>query len=433
MATVADQSAQLNSGDNQMWYYGGNQQGPAAPTNPIRQALGNAVEWAGQYLTPWKQEGYLSEMIAGGPTTYTGQVKATEPTGPGGYNPQPLATTTSPAPTNNNPAPQQSGGVPGVDMSFYQGWTDQNAINADWANTWQQKLGQSGGGAPAVDPYAQVKSDINSGYDTYIQSLNDQLNGLGGQQEGQNQIVDNQLSMGLNNLGLQNTQGQQQLAGQTSDVLSNQNKNLKSLDENLRNLFMAGNVYLGSRGAGDSSAANQYSYALTKQGNQARGDQMTQTAKSIAEIQARETNLKNIFDTETNNLKTTADNKKLEVAQWFADTQNQVKSAIASGQLSRSTDLANLSKSILDQAMQRLQQVQSEYTNRQNSLMTWAENNSSTINQLKANMQAVSSIAPTLASATSVNGNINTDARGNMSMNPLIGYGTTTEKKGLFG
>jgi hypothetical protein len=285
-----------------------------------------------------------------------------------------------------------------------------------------------------IDAENQVRSGINSGYDNYFASLNDQLNSLPGQAETQNQLVQNQYTMGVGDLNLQKTQGEQQFANQRGEVTTNQNKNLKNIDENLRNLFMAGNVYLGARGAGDSSAANQYAYALTKQGNQARGDQMAQAAKSISEIQARETNLKNIVDNEMTKLKTEYDSKKLEIAQWLNTAQQQVKTAIANGQLSRSTDLANLSKSLLDQGLAALRDIQTNYANRENSLITWAESNSTNLNQLKANLQQIMSIAPTLASGATVNGAITTDAQGNATMNPLIGYGSNTEtKKSLFG
>ena len=337
-------------------------------------------------------------------------------------NPTPVPTPTQ----DNNGNSQQDI----INAYKAMGWTDVNAILADYKATGGSKI--NGGSRGGSDPYAQVRSDINSGYDAYFQSLNDQLNGLSGQQESQNQIVDNSYNQGVSDLNLQQTQGDAQFGTQREEIASNQSKNLKSLDENLRNMFMAGNVYLGSRGAGDSSAANQYSYALTKQGNQARGDQMTAATKAYSEVQARETNLKNIVNNEMTRLKTTADNQKLEVGQWFADAQNKVKTAIANGQLNKSTDLANLSKSILDQAMTKLQTIQDNTTNQTNSLISWAENNSKSISELKTNLQSILSVAPSLASASTVQGTPTVDSQGNYSLQGL-GTGSTTQKKDIFG
>jgi hypothetical protein len=123
----------------------------------------------------------------------------------------------------------------------------------------------------------------------------------------------------------------------------------------------------------------------------------------------------------------------LAIGQWFQDAQNQVKTAIANGQLSKSTDLANLSKEILNQAMTALQTVQANATNQQNSLISWAESNSKNINELKTNLQGITGNQPTLANASTFNGSPTTvDARGNINFQGL-GTGTETKKKGLFG
>jgi hypothetical protein len=344
-----------------------------------------------------------------------------------GANTTTLNNAPAPAPTQDNQGNSQQDIINAYKA---MGWTDVNAILADYNATGGSKIGGSSGGGS--DPYAQVRSDINSGYDSYFANLNDQLNQLPGQQASQNQIIENSYNQGVSDLNLQQTQGEAQFGSQRGEIASNQSKNLKSLDENLRNMFMAGNVYLGSRGAGDSSAANQYSYALTKQGNQARGDQLTAATKAYSEVQARETNLKNIVNNEMTKLKTNADNEKLKVGQWFVDAQNQVKTAIANGQLSKSTDLANLSKSILDQAMSRLQKIQDNTTNLQNSLVSWAENNATSIGQLKSNLQQILSVAPSLAGQSTVNGTPSVDSQGNFTLQGL-GTGTSTQKKDIFG
>ena len=401
----------------------------------IRQLLGNTVDWVGGKVGI--PETGISEWIAGGPTQNTSNpVYAAEGTNTDfanqDYNEavksiqnvsqdpanQPIVNSPTGGTSNNN-----SGS--GFDISKYPGW-DPNAAYQDWLRTGGPKA--SGGG----DPYAQVRNDIESGYGSYFSNLNDQLNQLPGQMASQNQIIENSYGQGVSDLNLQQTQGEQQFAGQRGEIAGNQSKNLKSLDENLRNMFMAGNVYLGSRGAGDSSAGNQYSYALTKQGNQARGEQLQAATKAYSEVQARETNLKNTVANEMTKLKTNADNEKLKVGQWFADAQNQVKTAIANGQLSKSTDLANLSKSILDQAMTRLQSIQTNTTNLQNSLISWAENNATSIGQLKTNLQSILSVAPSLAGASTVNGTPTVDSQGNYSLQGL-GTGTSTQKKDIFG
>ena len=399
--------------------------------------LGNWADLAGTALN--LPELNVSEFLASGPTVNT--VHAAEPTistggGGAGYedltSPVAKTGTTTGTTTGTNPVvnTQQTQPVSfdSIYNSMYAGW-DRTAAEADWKAKGSPSGSTSGGG---VDPYAQVRNDINSGYNSYFANLDAQLGALPGQQTAQNQIIDNSYNQGVNDLNLQQTQGNQQFMGQRGEITSNQNKNLKGIDENLRNMFMAGNVYLGSKGAGDSSAANQYSYALTKQGNQARGDQMTAATKALSEVQGRETNLKNIVNNEMLRLKSTADSEKQKIGLWFQEAQQKVQDAIANGQLNKSQDLASLSKSILDQAITQLNQVQTTATDRQNSLITWAENNSTTINQLKTNIQNSLAIAPTLAGASNVNGQISSDAQGNARLN-FTGYGDTTQKKDALG
>jgi len=84
----------------------------------------------------------------------------------------------------------------------------------------------------------------------------------------------------------------QQFENQRGEVEKNQVKTLRDLSENVRNSFMAGNVYLGARGAGDSSASNQYAYALTKMGSKQRADIMNNTSGIMGDIDNREFKLK---------------------------------------------------------------------------------------------------------------------------------------------
>ena len=346
-------------------------------------------------------------------------------------NPAPIVNNPGGAPAPVAPAPEAPGEITfdSIYSTMYPGWGRAEA-EQDWIA--KGRPSPNGGGAPAPDPYAGIRDNINSGYDAYIDSLNEQLGSLDDQENDQTEIIDNSYDQGVNDLNLQLGQGEAQFGTQRGEITTNQNRNLKGIDENLRNMFMAGNVYLGAKGAGDSSAANQYSYALTKQGNQARGEQMKAATKALSEVQARETNLKNIVNNEMTRLKTTADNQKLQVNQWFIDAQNQIKTAIANGQLNRSQDLAALSRNLLDQAISKLQAIQDNTTNQQNSLITWAENNSNSISALRNNLQQVLAIAPKLAGASNVNGQIASDAQGNARLN-FTGYGDTTQKKDIFG
>lgn len=261
-----------------------------------------------------------------------------------------------------------------------------------------------GGGGGGYDPTAAIRAGIESSYNDYFNQLDQVMNTMPGQAESQNQIAQNSYQQGVNTLTNQKESGMTDLAATERKTMSNQNKNLTNLAENLRNLFRTGQVYLGARGAGDSSAANQYSYGLAKMGNKSRGDIMTNTADIVSQIDDRRFKLGQTYNTEMNNIKLTLDTKKQEIAQWLAEAQNQIRQMKAEGSLNKGRDLASLSTQALNFAMQQLAQAQATATNRRGMLEQWAMNNSTNINQLAQNMKGIAAYAPTMPQYQGMNG-----------------------------
>jgi len=346
------------------------------------------------------------------------------PVGSGGYSPGDVAgvnTIPAPAPA---PAPAPSDGF---SMDLYPGW-DETAARADYAATGGPQQGSGGG----VDLNAQVRGEISAGWDTYIDQLNQMLNtGLPGQKSAQEGIITSQYGQGIENLGTEQTIGLRNLEGEKTALQRNQAKNLKDMAENIRNMFMSGNIYLGSRGAGDSSAANQYAYALTKLGSKARGNIMSQTSDQLAQIGQRETNLKTIYAQEKRNLASQRDAKILELANWFNEQQNVIRGQIGQAGLGRSQDLANLSQQLLQQATQKLGLIDQEVANKSAMLDKWAIENSENINQLRANMQGVASYKAQLPQAQMLRGTPQVSG-GNYNMPVYYGTGGQQEKD-IFG
>jgi hypothetical protein len=207
------------------------------------------------------------------------------------------------------------------------------------------------------------------------------------------------------------------LGRQREMAAENQARNLRDIAANLKNSFMAGNVYLGAMGAGDSSAANQYSYALTKLGTRQRGDIMRQTADIQREIGDREAKLQNIYTEEVNRLASERDQKIMGIAQWFAEAQNQIREAQAQGKLAKGQDLASLSQNLLNNAINNLNAVKEEEANRRAALEQWALSNAQNIQQVRANMGAIQGYNPRLPQAPrGIVGTPQVGAGGNMTV-----------------
>lgn len=408
------------------------------------QLIGNLIDRAGTFLG-LPERGW-SERVAGGNTVNTGST----PFADSFFQPRLITPETNRsvaqnvlarsgvnvlgATTENNPTQRDpnlrmdpivtgggsSGG--GFNMNNYAGWGEAEA-RADYEARQQQ------------DPYAGLRNDISSGWDSYINSLNDQLSGLDSQRLSQEQIAQSQYQQGVNTLGQQRDEGLTQLGNQRQEATANQSRTLRDLAGNIRNSLQAGNVYLGARGAGDSSASNQYAYALTRLGTQQRSDVMNQTSKIMADIGQRESQLNSIYNTETNNLKLELDQAMSGIASWFADAQNQLKQLQASGQLSKSQDLQNLSRDILNQAISQMNQLQQYSIQKRQALDQWAMGVSENVNQLRTNMQSVQQFAPELPGFTPIAGTPTVDSSGNFRVPTGYGGFGSDEKRqrGLFG
>lgn len=269
------------------------------------------------------------------------------------------------------------------------------------------------GGTTTTNP--QPTGDTNTGdggfdYGSYLDQqysslfgdLDSQLTSLGSQKAGQEQIAQNSYQQVQNTLD--NTYNTN-----TTNLESNQKKNLNSLTDYLNSAFQQGNVLLGTRGASDSSAANQYSYALAKQGSKGRGDIIQQTEQI-------KFNLKSAYDTETKNNDLDRQNKLLQIQQWYDDAQRQIGTI-------KSNLQAQKSQQILDYAMQALGQVQQTWASNKSILDQWAANKASSLGQLTQMLNQTSANMPTFQGLNSTVGGIGGGGGGG-----LFGFANTTDK-----
>jgi hypothetical protein len=240
-------------------------------------------------------------------------------------------------------------------------------------NTTPTGGGSGGSGVPTGgtptggQPSGPSQEDIlNQGYGDYIGQLDQMLGGLTGQSTNLQNIAQEQSAQQQNTLDLQNTQGQQ-------DLTNYQNKSLKDIGSTIGSGFRAGNILLGSMGAGDSTAANQYSLALAKEGSKQRGSVM-------ADVSQRLGNLKQVYNTATNNLKSQLNQKINEISQWFSQQQMSLQGMKADAAKERSQQMLQL-------ATNALQVAQQQASGMQNTLNTWTANNATSIQQATQQMQ----------------------------------------------
>jgi len=186
-------SAQRVPADQRMWYFGGQQAGPAPATNPIRQGIGNFVESIGNAI-PGLGEGYISEWIAGGPTRNTRAYASDYVTPPTTDNDG--GSPTGGRPTNTNRAPSNNNNNSGK-----QSITEQEAIGLglDWNNLPGQYSRNEGGGNGGGG------FEISDRYQPYLNELLNIEGSLRGSANEAGKNVESSYTSGLGNL--ENEQG----------------------------------------------------------------------------------------------------------------------------------------------------------------------------------------------------------------------------------
>ena len=253
-------------------------------------------------------------------------------------------------------------------------------------NTPTTTSGGGGGNNTSSSDQKQI-DNISGAWDGFIGSLKDQIGGLGKQAEALGSTIGSQFNSLAGDLGLQLGQGQTALAGNEADANQNQVTNLRDISSSIKNGFMAGNNYLGSIGAGDSSAANQYSFALNKIGTRQRSDVMQGTAKILADINNRKVDLKNTYDNEMNKLSNWKNEQINGVTQWFSEAQQQIQDQIGQGKISKAKDIASMSQSILDKAQSATNSINSQAQQWNQTVAKYVLENASTIEEGLANLQ----------------------------------------------
>ena len=321
------------------------------------------------------------------------------------------------------PQPQTGGGyTPG--QGKYAGW-DPAAEAADRAAKGDFSNYSNTGGSG----YDALKGEISSGWDSYLNSLSQQIPMLEQQRQAQENIVGSQIASQLGTAGMQKDQGVRQLEGQRDSVTKNQVKTLRDISASVRNAFLAGNNYLGTRGAGDSSASNQYSFALNKLGTRQRSDVMQQTAGILGNIGTQQFNLEQSYNDQVRNLEATKYQQLQSISSWFSQAQQQLRDAQAQGQLSKDRDLQSVSRQILNDSISALNYVQQESANKRSQLDQWAISISKSPSELAKNLQSVQQYKPALPGYQPVSGQFIVDSGGNMRSNIPVGYGFGNDER----
>lgn len=150
----------------------------------------------------------------------------------------------------------------------------------------------------------------------------------------------------------------EKFGGYRNEVDQNQKGTLDDLAQNTRNLFQAGNNYLGARGAGNSSATGMYSAALTQQANRQRGDILSQYDGQRNEINMKEQDTRALAQQQIDAVETWKATRVSEIVQQYQELKRQLTIAKAQADDAKKQALAKLDASLFESAINKLNSIQ---------------------------------------------------------------------------
>ncbi len=280
-------------------------------------------------------------------------------------------------------APSGSSGAYGI--------TQGNRANPAALSAGTQKKGGNGDGNPTPTPTGNPTPQGPSQYEQYLNNLYSSLGSAYDKMSGdlnpmydrRKQGIEDIYNSGLQNIDLQEKGGIDTLNTQRQGVETNQVRSLKDLSNAITQSYGQFSNQLGNMGAGDSSAARvMLPYALSRTEAQQRGQLNRTTADKMGEINARESALKNSVMQEKNKLDQAKMGEMGALGEWFDNAKMQISQM-------RLGDAKAAGEQVMSQALNRLNQIQSNYDNKASALQSWAVSNSTNLAQLKSNMSAM--------------------------------------------
>ena len=206
-----------------------------------------------------------------------------------------------------------------------------------------------------------IQDMLNQQYEALLSPLNSRENELSVQKANQETQATNAYNQAQKTLDTQ-------FSTNKGDIESGQKKALTDIADAIRQQWQQGNVMLGTRGASDSSAAKQYSYALTKMGTQQQGDIMQENAR-------RMDSLRQTYELNSSEIETQKNNQLLQIANWFSEAKNSIAGLRADLQAQKYGDLISM-------AQQAVQDSKAQADQKLSVLDQWAANTAQSLPQL---------------------------------------------------
>lgn len=221
------------------------------------------------------------------------------------------------------------------------------------------------GGSTDMD---SLRKKVSGSFDDILGTYKSQIKELPGQQQKLLANVGQMASTQKSTIQDALSNALAKLQGNREEVQTQQKYTLQDLADNTRNLFQAGNIFLGTRGAGDSSATGMYSAALTQNANKERAGVQRDVNSMLGDINMKETDVNTDFQAQMNEVDTWMQQREQEIVMQFTDLKRQLEQAKAQASSMEKQNLANLEMELFRDAKTQLANIQNTASNYRNQL-----------------------------------------------------------------
>ena len=221
------------------------------------------------------------------------------------------------------------------------------------------------------DQEGEVKKSISASFQPVYQNIDRMKADLPERQKEQQAYIEDLYGQQGNIIGTQEERSmgkidyQQQEQGKERDIA------LRDLASDLRKSFQAGNRYLGVRGASDSSAANQMSYALQREGQRQQSNVQQQYLSNIGSLDQARADITAQATQARQELGMWKTNSLMDITNWFRTRYDELETAKAGASQQEASALANLQADIYNSTLNQINQINMMNMQNEMNLQNW--------------------------------------------------------------
>ena len=275
--------------------------------------------------------------------------------------------------------------------------TTGGAVNLPQTTTGETNIntptGPTGPGAEEI-MRQQLRGQVESIYQPVFESL-DRLAGLlPGWKEEKLGTIGNLYQTQLGELGGAQEAARQRLEGYRGEIRADQAQNLKALAESMRNWARAGQIQLGSWGAGSSSATPMYQYALAKEAGKRGTDIARQSSAMFNDLRMKEEDINLAYNQSKSQLDTWKTEQMGAITDWYNTQLSNIEQQKATASGERARALASAENSLIQEAYNRLLNIQGQAQQWDAAMREWAINRLAGIDDMKMSLGQMANYSP---------------------------------------